>query len=547
MDEQYLIDYLRLSKEDEEKRDESNSIINQRRVQDEYIKRNIQLQKYARLEFADDGYSGTNFERPGISKVLELVRKGKVACIIVKDLSRFGRDYIEVGYYLEHIFPAFGVRFIAINDQFDSDDFQDEVPGIDIAVKNIMNSYMSQDQSYKSKKSIYQQRKTGEHVGASAPYGYKKICGYGNKLFIDYETAFIVKRIFRMTLEGAGRSEIARILNMEGVLTPGDYKRCKKHHMNPPVKERDWSDAAISNILKNEAYIGTAISGQHYRPEMGKRYVKMAPRQQWEIVENAHPVIIGRDDFQKVQEGFKKTDHRQFARSNELLSGLLSCGHCKKALMLRNKPDGRYCYCDSHRMNPEYDCNRELIPLKDLEETVLTVIKSLLQLVNVNASIRKAESFYTEKNKYTSAQLEGGELKEDLLQIKKKMYEEYKKGKISLKAYKEGKEKLMSRCNTPDISDTNRKLEEEKAENIRKEFRNLAAKYKDIDCLTKEMLKDFVKRIYVYDKKHINIEFKYKDLFSGCEHLDNAMSDLKTHDFCISERVQEGTKRSQEI
>ena len=175
MDKRYLINYLRLSKGDVERRDESNSITNQRRIQDEYIKNHIQLQTYARLEFVDDGYSGTNFERPGICKVLELVRGGKAACIIVKDLSRFGRDYIEVGYYLEHIFPALGVRFIAINDQFDSDDFQNEVPGIEIAVKNIMNSYMSQEQSYKIKKSIYQQRKTGEHVGAGTPYGYKKI------------------------------------------------------------------------------------------------------------------------------------------------------------------------------------------------------------------------------------------------------------------------------------------------------------------------------------------------------------------------------------
>ena len=112
-----------------------------------------------------------------------------------------------------------------------------------------------------------------------------------------------------MALEGYGRSEIARILNAEGVPTPGDYKQCKKYHRDPPVKEKDWSNAAVSHILKNEAYIGTAVSGQHYRPEMGKRYVKAAPRQQWEIIENAHPAIIGRGDFQKVQEGFKKTDH----------------------------------------------------------------------------------------------------------------------------------------------------------------------------------------------------------------------------------------------
>ena len=309
MDKRYLINYLRLSKGDVERRDESNSITNQRRIQDEYIKNHIQLQTYARLGFVDDGYSGTNFERPGICKVLELVRGGKAACIIVKDLSRFGREYIEVGYYLEHIFPALGVRFIAINDQFDSDDFQNEVPGIEIAVKNIMNSYMSQEQSYKIKKSIYQQRKTGEHVGAGTPYGYKKIRGCGNQLLVDHEAAFIVQRIFRMALEGYGRSEIARILNAEGVPTPGDYKQCKKYHRDPPVKERDWSNAAVSHILKNEAYIGTAVSGQHYRPEMGKRYVKAAPRQQWEIIENAHPAIIGRGDFQKVQEGFKKTDH----------------------------------------------------------------------------------------------------------------------------------------------------------------------------------------------------------------------------------------------
>lgn len=516
MEEQYLINYLRLSHEDEEKKDESNSITNQRRVQTDFIKKNEQLKKYAKLEFVDDGYSGTNFDRPGICKVLELVKRGKVYCIIVKDLSRFGRDYIEVGYYLEHIFPVLGVRFIAINDNFDNNDYKEDVPGIDIAVKNIMNSYMSQEQSYKVKKSIYQQRQTGEHVGASVPYGYKKLEGYRNKLFVDDEAAAVVTRIFRMTLEGMGRTEIARILNIEGILTPGDYKKSKKSGDNLFIRNKDWSAAAVTNILKNEAYIGTAVSGQHYRPEMGKRYVKRACREDCVIIKNAYPVIINEADFQKVQAGFKAFDDG-FKKSDELLSGLLSCGHCGKAMAMRKKADGRYCYCDSHRVNPLYECNRELISLKVMEETVLQVVKAQLCLVKVNDSIRNAVASVKKKTDQ-GADSAAPETREMLQQKKKALYEEYKAEKISLEVYTRKKQEINYKLDFLENREVVRDEHDIESERKQAEIRDLAEKYKDLDYLTRDMLGDLVKRIYIYDKNRIRIEFKYQDLFSQpCE------------------------------
>lgn len=509
MKEKYLICYLRLSREDEERGIESNSITNQRRVLEDFVKNNEQLKRRPKLEFVDDGHSGTSFDRPGMRKVLELAESGNVYCIIVKDLSRFGRNYIEVGDYLEHIFPVLGVRFIAVNDSFDTDDYREEVPAMEIAVKNIMNSYMSREQSYKVKKSIYQQRRTGEHVGAGAPYGYKKIRGYGNKLFVDEEAAAVVQRIFRLTLENAGRMEIARILNLEGVLTPGDYKKSQKSQALPFERKADWSAAAVTNILKNEAYIGTAVLGRHYRPQMGKGYVKKAPRQDWVVIEKAHPAIIGESDFQLVQEGFRPFNGG-FVKSDRLLSGLLFCGHCTKAMSVRTRAGGRYCYCDSHRVNPQkYVCNREQILLADLEEILLKAVKIQLGLAEVRDCIKAAAASGVKRpaGEGDSAVPQG---REGLRQKKKALYEAYRAGKLPLEAYMRRKQEIN--CGREHLEKKekgdkgNSEAEKKKAELI-----NVTERYKDLDELARDAAREFVDKIYIYDKNRIKIQYKYKD------------------------------------
>lgn len=515
MIEQFLIVYLRLSKEDEGRKDESNSITNQRRLHEDYISNHENLQNNKRLEFVDDGYSGTNFDRPGIKKILELVKRGKVCCILVKDLSRFGRDYIEVGNYLEHIFPALGIRFIAINDNFDSDDYKEDVPGIDIAVKNIMNSFMSQEQSDKVKGAIQLQRQTGEHVGASVPYGYKKISGHGNKLFVDDEAADVVKRIFYMTLEGIGRSEIARVLNAEGILTAGDYKKSKKRLNKPFVRGKEWGSVAVVNVLKNEAYIGTAISGQHYRPEMGKRYVERAPKEKWVVVEEAHEAIINKSDFLQVQQAFKMQNH-VISESKELLSGMLSCAHCGRAMVLRRRKSGMCCYCDNYRRNPASKCNREKIALHKLEIVVLQILmKEMEVLANMNNVIKKA-ALTAKANSQVERTQNVCDTKEDFQKQKKVLYEEYKASKITLETYRTRRGELDERLEHME------EKEEEGEQDLQRDKREedigyFADKYKDINYLSKDMLKELVRRIYVYDVHNIRVDFKFQDLFTELE------------------------------
>ena len=221
-----IVKYLRLSLEDDDIMDESNSITNQRIIIGQYIAGKKEFKDAEVVEFKDDGYSGTNFERPGFQEMMELVREGKVSTIIVKDLSRFGRNHIEVDTYLEQIFPFLDVRFIAINDHVDSSHYDSGMPGIDVGFRNIINEHHSIDTSVKVKKTLIQKRKAGKYMGARAPYGYLKPDEDVTSLVINPETAPIVKMMFQKYLDGMNITQLTRYLNEQGIMCPGQYKNC---------------------------------------------------------------------------------------------------------------------------------------------------------------------------------------------------------------------------------------------------------------------------------------------------------------------------------
>ena len=263
--------YVRLSKEDGDivsaNKRESNSISNQKDLIKNFLKDKKDIVVVS--ERVDDGYSGSNFERPAFQMMLEDIRRGVVDCVVVKDLSRFGREYIDAGKYIERIFPALGVRFIAINDNYDSLEGKSQADEIVIPFKNLINDAYCRDISIKIRSHLEVKRKNGEYIGAFTPYGYKKDDADKNKLVVDTYAADIVKEIFRLKLSGMSQTAIANYLNDQGVLSPMEYKHSLGINIQDNFKrheQAEWSAMSVKRVLENEVYIGTLIQGRHTTP-----------------------------------------------------------------------------------------------------------------------------------------------------------------------------------------------------------------------------------------------------------------------------------------
>lgn len=288
--------YLRLSKEDEFVKDESNSITNQRAFIRRFINKNKELRKVSVIEFVDDGYSGKNMDRPDMQRMLELVKRKQISCVIVKDLSKFSRDHIEQGKYIEQIFPFMGVRFIAINDNYDSADYVGGIGEIDVAFKGILYDFFSEEQSSKVSLTLDTKRGNGKFIATYAPYGYVKSPENKHKLVVDEFASQIVKRIFKEFLSGKSMYKIAEGLNRDGIDTPGVYiamqvgseKQLARYREKKPL----WNNVAIGRILGNEQYTGTMV--------FGDKHAKVLSEDEWKRVENCHEAIISKDDFEKA-------------------------------------------------------------------------------------------------------------------------------------------------------------------------------------------------------------------------------------------------------
>jgi DNA invertase Pin-like site-specific DNA recombinase len=302
--------YLRVSDEDENLSEfcESESISGQRLLLQDFVSRHRELSCGSIIELVDDGFSGTNFDRPGIKKLLEMAKSHQINCIIVKDFSRFGRNYLEVGNYLEQIFPFLGIRFLSVNDHFDSFENMGAAGAIEVGFKNIIHEAYSKDLSEKIKSVRHLKAKQGKFVTAFAPYGYRKAESSKNQLVIDEECAAVVRRIFALSLNGMGSTAIARLLNKEGVPSPLMVRtqRTEKFYCNGCKEPNHWTAGTVSRILSDQRYTGDAVYGKIVPEETGSRKGVRIPQENWIIVSDAHPGIIERKNFMKVQSKKKK-------------------------------------------------------------------------------------------------------------------------------------------------------------------------------------------------------------------------------------------------
>lgn len=348
--------YMRLSKENKKNMRESISIATQRILLENYV--NANFNDYIMLEFVDDGYTGTNFNRPGIQKMLNMVKDSKIDCIIVKDFSRFARDYIELGSYLEQIFPFFKVRFISINDNYDSDNYKGGIADIDINFRNLLYDLYSRDLSQKVRSSLAIKKENGQYISANAPFGYEKAPYDRHMLIIEEDEALIVRRIYKLALEGYTSTQITRIFNMENVKTPIEFKIEKgKTKRMPKGKTFLWNNGTICGILKNRIYVGDIVQGKYVKDAVGGK-VRVIPVEEQKIFYNHHEPVIGRALFEKIQK--QKIIHKSNScEEKHPLTGKAVCGCCGKNLRYR-KCLNPYFTCQERYSNGQSGCVKKV-------------------------------------------------------------------------------------------------------------------------------------------------------------------------------------------
>lgn len=477
--------------------------------------------------YVDDGFSGANFDRPEFKRMMQDIEAGNLNCVIVKDLSRLGRDYIEAGRLIQKTFPAFSVRFIALTDHFDSLTADYNETSLVVPVKNFVNDSYSRDISGKVRSHQKVRRENGDFIGAFSVYGYKKSEENRNLLVPDEYAADIVRKIFAWKIDGYSNLAIAQLLDGMGILSPMEYKKMRGEKFRTGfvtgVKAK-WSAVAVKRILTNENYIGTLVQGKEEKVNYKiKKFVKK-PEEEWTKVQEAHEAIIQQEDFEIVQD-LLKIDTRAGSgeKKAHIYAGLLFCGDCMEPMIRRiNRYKGKETVsfiCSTK--NKGGDCSRHTIPEEDLNRLVLTGLKQQVSLFlnrskvleaveqmeinfdEVAAFDKEIERLHSEQDKYLS--LRAG-LYEDL---KKKIIteEDFKNfGEIYEKRYQELQQAI---CNQ---EETIKKLfKAGVAAGINLERMKTVMQITELDRIT---LVSFVKRILVYEDKRVYMEMRYKELFS---------------------------------
>ena len=424
--------YARLSREDGDK-PESDSIANQRKLLEAFVAGQPDMVLAGRFE--DDGCTGTNFQRPAFQRMLEAIGCGEVNCVVVKDLSRFGRDYIDVGRYLERWFPANGVRFIALGDNIDSEKGPYDML---LPVKNVINEQYARDISQKVRASIHVKQQQGDFIGAFASYGYRKDPENHNRLAVDPAAAETVRRIFAMFEQGIGKIKIAKTLNAEGIPCPSEYKRLcgEKYHNGQKLGTTTyWTYATIHRILNNAMYAGNMEQGRAPRQGMHGK-AKRVDKGLWTVVEHTHEAIIPPEQWERVQSLLgRDTRCMDFDRNLSPFAGFLRCGDCGRAMSKTNRAGGvSYC-CGSYKRYGPTACTRHSISHKTLESLVLADLNKLI--ASVEDLHAMAEEIGNEAGK-NSQPVQTDRLKaglERLYRLKKSAYEDYREGILSREDY----------------------------------------------------------------------------------------------------------------
>ena len=536
-----VAEYIRLSQEDSDngnEKQESNSVTSQKTILNEYIEERDDLIVYD--TYIDDGFTGTDFNRPSFQRLLEDMRNGNINCVIVKDLSRLGRNYIEVGNYIEQVFPLFNIRFIAINDGVDSFKNPASTNTILVPFKNLINDEYARDTSIKIKSSLEGKKKKGEFIGAFPSYGYIKDPKNKNKLIIDEVAAEIVKKIYNWHVnEGLGKVSICHRLNDMGIINPTGHKKIElgQNYNNYATKDDTytWTPSTIRNILNNEVYLGHTVQGKRRVKSYKVHKVEAVPKEEWVRVENTHEPIIDKETFEKAQD-LNKKDMKVSQKTGELSiwAGVLKCKDCGRAMNKKSSTNKRgntyeYYICSTYRKKSNNLCTKHTIKAEKLEKAVLQAINLHIDLLIDTEEIIKQineSSFQNIKNEKIENMIIAKQ--NDISKIsnfKRTLYEDWKNEDITREEYLEYKYKYEN-----DIERL--KLNIERLENEKKKYENQKVssnewiekfrRQKNITQLSRDIIMELIECIYVHENEKITIKFKFEDEFKRClEYIEN--------------------------
>ena len=508
--------YVRLSCEDGD-RLESNSVMGQKNLIRDYLSRHPHL--IERGMKVDDGFSGSDFERPAFREMMEEVRAGRIDCIVVKDLSRFGRNYLEAGEYIERIFPFLGVRFIAINDNYDSEHKSGEMDCLLIPFKNLINEAYCRDISMKIRSQLAVKRKRGDFVGSFAVYGYRKDSENKNRLAVDAFAAEVVRDIFRQKLAGVSAGDIADGLNEEGVLPPMAYKKSQGLNYATPFRgggSPSWNASAVLRILKNPVYTGTLVQGKSASPGWRARGRMEKPQGEWDIVEDAHEAIIDKETFaivRKVLAGDTRTSPGRSAV--EIFSGMVFCGECGGPMVRKTvtakKRKYVYYVCGTHKI--EKTCFSHSISHERLAE----IVQKELQGAGRTPLLLKWQKAAQEEKylirKYEERLRRKQEEAENYRRILDSLCESLAEGVIDGQEYGELKKSYQLKlAQTRREGEKIRKKMNRAAEEAAKEKRRWEQfeRYGSITEVDRAMAVFLIDRIFIYRNKAVKIIFNDK-------------------------------------
>ena len=498
--------YIRLSTEDSKVG--SFSIENQKNALHQYVDAIEGVKNVEVLEFIDNGYSGTNFERPAVQELLDQMREGKINCVIVKDFTRFGRNSIEVGYFMEMVFPLYGIRFISINDDFDSDNLHGDTGGINVAFKYLVSEFYSRDLSIKYKSAKYVKFRRGEYQSKTCPYGYQK--GGNGRMEPNEETAPNVRLIFELARDGCTPNEIAKVLFERHIPTPAEYKAA--HGYNGHDISRCygiWQESSVIHILEDERYTGTYIMGKREVTEVGGHRVRMKDESQWIKIPDHHPAIISKELFDQVQAQRPRYKCPKKNARAYPLRGKVFCGCCRHA-MPRTANRNHYFLCRHSKVNEAAPCHGLTVVEAELEGMLYEILSKQAQVILNVADLANAGRLDIQLAK----QAEYDKQIEGYLDQKRVLYEQLILKQITMEDYKIQKAAVDSELDRLREIHSNLKAQtaqmemDEKTKSARTE---LAREVVGAGGLTAGLADTLIDRVYVYPNNQVEIVWKMKN------------------------------------
>lgn len=507
--------YIRLSREDGDKA-ESLSVANQKLL---LLEKAGRMNGFSSYDFyIDDGWTGTNFDRPAFQRMISDIENGTVSCVMVKDLSRLGRDSPKTATYIHEYFPGKKIRFIAVDDNIDKSyyDFNTSEDMM-IDVKNMFNGFYPRDISNKVRSTFRMKQRSGQFIGAFACYGYRKSPDDHNTLLIDEPAAAIVRKIFSMYLSGLGQNTIAKKLNEKEILCPSAYKRsCGLNYQN--AKRLDstsyWTYSSVRNILRNRIYTGTMIQNKSFRQICKSKAIPL-PEEQWIIVPETHEAIIDKNTFEKVQYLLSQNTRQTSLKHNiHIFAGLIKCGDCNRAMTKIRRNGETIFRCGSYHRYGTNRCSAHHIKESVIEEIILDDFNTILKSVNNLKELIQDEEEKQSKQK-TKGLHEIELLQQEIQKLthkKERAYDDYSEdllSKVEYIRYKERYEEQISALEeqiaailTPDT---------DAAKSTQREWLKRLLDIGHLEKLDRSLVVELVEHIYIYKNNTIKIIYNFSN------------------------------------